>query len=880
MGVFGFLGDLAARQLFQRVLERPDVQGENQTRPMVDPLGQMLSTITQFGSRQHVIVGVIDDYISSAYCYRVRTTDGAGGPLLCVQGTVGSFGAFGAKDVGVLTPGATVVVAKMTQSYGVIIGVVPFHAYDPRRCLSDQISYATRTRVDAGHRKPLTIGNQRNAINWIANRPHDVVAGTQGWITARGMRILISDAYAQLGGGDACNITAFYNDMLLRLTGYNFELRTCAREHMQLNDQEELHDYLGQCVYPWEQLGLLQIGDPRRKIEPQAFQISEPWYAVWEPKDDKQQPFHRLQEFQGYLGQGGMRTLVGPPASPPEYLKLEEKQDIPGLARDFTTLAGARVISAAHSISLIKRITLPNPYRMMKPEDGRGDKKENYKHSGQLGGGKAHKITDMPKLSGEHKHFTLAAAILDLHAYLCNWSALHPFHYHEKDWDLLEEADVKFDGPLITQYQFDYAKLIGTNCLEPPSPKTLKIDERYGNVEFYETMSHFTQLPDGGITIGDGYGAEIRLSGGNLYLSAPGDVFLKSGRNVVTWAGWDATTRAQNSVDLSATKHDVRLKAGKNLQIMAEKGGVLIESQATEVTYDYAQPGEQVVASGIVFRAAKSEVVTVGSAIYLRTGSEDKSVLSGPIVIDADRGKAPLVVHAQRINSFVQQDVSFNFGPDGKIEKAIKLGAERCTFSSQIYADDGLVSGQHLTINGNVLVADGQIYAEQLPVGELTGEALTQVKNALAVLTELSEVTTPELAANDYKTIPEERFYGSGKAGEDTTLRQTGFSFRKTEEYLSTGFLVYEDRWQQLARAKGWGTVWKELPVKTPSGEETYPYPGREAFTGDNYYEQPLELFDPAAGYSTARGGKYEDPKFAAPTKRSLNAYPVIKQSE
>lgn len=880
--IFGFLGDLAARQLLQKSNERPDLQGENQTRPMADPLGQMLSSITQFGSRQNLIIGVIDDYVSSAYCYRVRTTDGCGGPLLCMYAGPGTYGAFGAKDVGMLTAGVTVLVAKLTQSYGIIIGPLPYFAYDPRRCLSDQVSYSTRTRVDAGHRKPLTIGSQRNAINWIANRPSDVVAGTQGWITPRGMRILVADAYAQIGAGDACGLTAIYRDMLLRLAAYNYQHWTCAREHMSLNDQEELHDYTGICVYPWEQLGLLAIGDPRRTLSPEQFQLSEPWYAAWEPKDDKQQPFHRIQEFEGYLGQGGMRTVVAPPSSPPEYLKLDEKQNIPGLHRDFVTLAGARIIEAAHSISLVKRITIPNPYRMKKPEDGRGDKKENYKHSGQLGGGSAHKIKDMPKLGGARKQLTLAAAVLDFHAYLCNWSALHPFHYHEKDWDLPEESEIEFGGNVITQYKFDYTQLAGSALLDPPGPKSLKIDDRYGNVDFYETMSHITQLPDGGISIGDGYGSSLTLSGGHVYIAAAGDIFLKSGRTITQWAGWDVTVRAQNSIDLSSTEKDVRLKAGKNMQLLADKGGVLVESKAEGITYDYAQTGEKAVMSGIMFRAAKSEVVTVGNNIYLRTGAEDGSIAGGPIVIDAHRGKEKIVLNGRQLDAFIADAVNFNFGEAGKITSTVKLTEAIANFPGQVYADTGLASGSGLAVNGNIAVAGGQIAVEQgAPnVGQLTGEALAQVKDLLARLNEQNDTTFPQQAEQTYRVNPDTAFYGSNKAGTDTVLRQSGFSFRSTEEYLATDFAVYEDRWQQLARlGTPTGAVWKEKPVQTVNGGETYPYPGREAYTGNVYYEQPLNLFDPSSGCSKPRGGVYEDPQFGTPTPKSLNTYPVIKQS-
>ena len=46
-------------------------------------------------------------------------------------------------------------------------------------------------------------------------------------------------------------------------------------------------------------------------------------------------------------------------------------------------------------------------------------------------------------------------------------------------------------------------------------------------------------LEDGTVVIGDGYGAEIRMCAGSITISAPGDVWLKPGKNAQMWReGW------------------------------------------------------------------------------------------------------------------------------------------------------------------------------------------------------------------------------------------------------------------------------------------------------------------------------------------------------
>lgn len=843
-----YLNDLAARQLFQLFQEHPLDRGAEQNRPHGDMYGLGRNQQLQFGRRTHISLGVVEDYSAHAYCYRVRPSDGMGGPLLCTQLTPSSFGAFGAKDVGMYTPGSTVVVIKLSQAFGIILGSVPFPAYDARLCLSDQLSYATRTRTDSAHRKPMLVGTQRNAINWIANRPFDLAPGTHGWISATGLRLAVNDFMAQLGSGAACGVTAFYKAMLLRIVGYNLQQWTACREHFSGNDQEELHDFTGIAVYPWEQMGLFSKGDPRRQLDPIQFQKYEPHYAVWEPKEDKQRPFHRIQIFEGYLGQGGYRVLAAPPSSPPPIMQYEEQHKLRGVAADFTTLAGDRVIASARSVSLLKRILIPVPDRQMKPEDGRGDTPDNYSPSGVSG----HEIGSTAEVG-----LKAVAGVLDMHAYLCNWAALHPFAYHAKDWYVPEEKDIGI-GP--GQIQFDYGSLAGSTLLTPPSALSLKVDDRH-NGNYFATMSNVTLLPDGGIIIGDGYGASLTLSQGQAIIAAPGDVWLKAGRNVVRWSGWDDICRAQNGIDMSATARDVRIKAGANIQVLADKGGMLLESRANKIRYDYSKNGEDVVSSGIMLRAALTEITTQSAGVYLRTGSENGDVLAGPIVFDANRGKSAVVVHAANFNAYLQAAWSLYFGTEGNVTDATRVHRGGAEVAGRLYADGGVSSGGALLVNGSIAVANGGIVVEEGSpfVGQLEGNALATVTNALGTAEEQVKTVNPRTGDDVFLSEVRTRFYDSNKAGEENTLKQVGFSFRDAAQYRTADFSAYEDRWQQLARL-GSATLpkWEEIPVKTYSEPETYPYPGKESYESGCYYKHDFGLFNVTDGTSNSRGGGYD----------------------
>ena len=108
-------------------------------------------------------------------------------------------------------------------------------------------------------------------------------------------------------------------------------------------------------------------------------------------------------------------------------------------------------------------------------------------------------------------------------------------------------------------------------------------------------------------------------------LTAPGDVWIQPGRNVNIIAADDCIIKVHRSVDITSTKNDVRIKAERNLQILAgndqsEGGGVVIESRAPAAKYDFAKDGEDVKHSGILLIAPDSDIACWGKSVYLRTG--------------------------------------------------------------------------------------------------------------------------------------------------------------------------------------------------------------------------------------------------------------------
>jgi len=804
-----------------------------------------------------------------------------------------SISAFGPRDLTTLQPGQVVLtVIHEHWPSAIILGVLPPADLDPGKTIPSLLLLATRSRVDESHKLPLRMTGLAGPVNWLAGRPFDLTTGGEkGWITETGLRICIDSFLVQLAVDESCGIFAFLHDQLLRIAGQNLQLWTAGMVQEGILDGNEYNHITGITPYPWEQLGLFEPGDPRRELEAEDWQVKEPHYSKWEPKDDKQMPWHRYRQFQGYLGQGAKQSIQGPPRGAEGPNKFGTATEHPLLFDSFTGLNGYHALASAAGISIHKRIGMVSPLQKARPEQPDADTSTNYKFGGQTGDGPAPKITTEPATQDDDASLQRVAGLLDLHAYLFNYAGTHPFFWHGKDWGLAEESALEWtEGKSLHGDAFDYSKLASKMILPPPKPLRIKVDHRYGEQDYYQTESGIDFLPDGSVVIFDGWGSEIVMSGGSISSRAAGDIWHQAGRNVNTWAGYDAITRAKNSIDLSATERDVRIKAERNVQVVAGNsgsGGVLIESRATEDEFNFEKFGEDAVYQGIILRAAHSEVINWAKNVYVRTGGGD--VDAGVITIDANKGQANISLHGSMINNYVSNGVFHYFGNEGDVTKANSFLEGFCTICSPTFIGGAAVVAGSLLTQGSIAVTNGHIATEQAKsasnlVGTLEGESLRQANETIADEQTIANNEIPQLGKTFFNAELQPTWYDTNRPGEDTTIRKGTFSFRDPKQYSSEDFKLYEARWQQMSRLAGQTLpTWEEKPVAT-LGQQFYPYPGKDAFTDDKFFQQELTLFEVKEGHSKDRGkdgelvDAYKEPKYGVPKAVSLQQYTVIRK--
>jgi hypothetical protein len=690
------------------------------------------------------------------------------------------------------------------------------------------------------------------------------------------------DSYMmQMRVDEMCGIFAFYWDQLMRVAGLNFQRWTGSSVLESLDDEGEHLWYHGIATYPWEQLGSIIGPQPAllKERTPKKTQHDEPEYGRYEPDPDDLQPYHRVQMFEGYLGQGGRRLLVAKPSGF-NFLQYDPdsstQPEIPGLIEEIRTLGGHYGVRTASGWTIGKRPAIPTAKRLRLPEDEQGDSPDNYRTSSEYGSSVEHKLKHDPDLpSGYHAGFVHAAAVQDMHANIFNWESAHPFDYHEKDFDYKDESELTVVD--TNQWIPEWGDLEKGGPIRVPPTVEVDVDHRtgYEKITIYKSSSFITGTDDGGVELGDGYGGGMRFSGGNLYLQVPGDIMIEAGRTAAVWGGRDVAIRANYSVDVTANKNDVRVKAENGIYMLAANArgpyGVMIESRAANPRYDFSKDGEAVKCAGILLHAPSSELVALTRSIYMRTGAcSNKSSQTagdstpsrdGDIVFDASEGGAHFDVYANCVRHFVECAVTHAFGKKGNVKKVSHFTKDNTALAGDAYVDGNMVVRRTTLTNK---LRRGASAAGQITAGQAYMQALvTWAKGKF----------TEEISQNWYKY---------GRPGNRLTQEGMWVSYRIDDDYDVGEFELFESRWAQIARLSS--TIpekWIENAVTSGHNQAEYPFPGRKRMmTEEAYRTQDTSLYDTKDGISEDRGAKFENAEYATPQKMQLNCnYPISKKA-
>lgn len=835
-----------------------------------------------------LLMCTIEDAFASTGTYLIRVP--AGTILPAVELSTCSVVPMGSRPIGGYSIKSRVLVAFDPQfDFPVILGATPKALGDFRLMIPD--SMVMRSRVgfieDAMHYSEFS-DPQSNLLIHSAAKPIDCLPGDWGIASDLGLSMFLGRTLASLKASDLAKIEAFWGDDLLRLVGYNYELFTAGLEDRRFNDEGEYSEVIRRTSYPWEGMGVREKGtnptvDESGRLEPGSEK------AKFEPKDVDQLIIPRQTILRGYLGDVE-REIVSCPPDDLETENFEEETKHRGLLEVVKSSDGTLAMRSAKAIILEKYSLIPVPKEIAAPEDPNGDSVE----SGYMPAGDGEEVPEFA-WGDETNPDLRSAQLFDYLAYTYGKYTTLGLVKHEKDWYYPNESEL--DKPVNgTVYDKGYGALDSSFSLPLPTVGTLLIDHRGGkdSIKYYQSRSCIAQLDDGSILLQDGYGSQIAMKGGNIFITCPGDVWTLPGRSAITWAPFDAVIRAGNSAELTASKKDVRIKAEKNLHMLGGNsgtvGGVLIESKSTgpSVAADYAFSGEQVTSHGITLKASDSSIHAFGSDIHIGLSPDS----TGRIAIDAD--DKDIYMHAKDVFSELDGGT---FAVLGKNEdNLLAVNANATIISNNTHIGGSVIiapansdSPADLIVGGSVIshgtcVIDGTVITngsylslgsqsvgkidKRVDLGTTKEQLGDDIGAQVTAVRERIEDVREQVKENDH-TAP----------GHEEFQNKIGFSFRDSEEDLKLdeeSFKIYEAPWQQIITAAGDQKSWEEPSVTAPNGDITMPHPGRKAWEEwESYATVELKNFEMSTGKSKDKDVLTEEGE--EKQTASLTSYPVVK---
>lgn len=350
----------------------------------------------------------------------------------------------------------------------------------------------------------------------------------------------------------------------------------------------------------------------------------------------------------------------------------------------------------------------------------------------------------------------------------------------------------------------------------------LTIDSNEKTKRFYVGRSVVALMPDGSVLIEDAFHSQVLMSGGSLMLSAPNDIILAAGRNILGIAGRDAGLRANRHIDIAANTGRVSVKAEDQLALLGGnggQGGVLVESRSTSDTSKSGTGTDQSI-GGILLKSSTG-LYAEGTLIGLTATEED-------IVMKAEFGATVVKSFSMtfKLDSgllMTAGDSDYSFLPDS-VTIPVPVGVNGFVYGTGLFIDGDVAVNGSASLTGGVGAVGGvgQIKAFNTSpytkiAKSIQDETARLIKAADVQLTKLLALRTPL---------------------NNALAELLGFSFTTSQQLgleRAKSFEIPETRWQTMARraARGASQTWIEKTVLSPAGDSrpTSALPGYEAWS-------------------------------------------------
>ena len=426
---------------------------------------------------------------------------------------------------------------------------------------------------------------------------------------------------------------------------------------------------------------------------------------------------------------------------------------------------------------------------------------------------------------------------------------------------------------------------IGADEVEYPADTAPTVDVEVTPdriVKIFKNSSAFIMEDDGGIIIGDGYGAEIRMRQGNVTITSAADIKIQPGRDLQTMVPGNTILKSGKRVEVTSTTDSVAIKAESNLQMLSGNGGegvTIIENKASienpnSITDADVLKGEAY-GSGIVLKT-DGQIANYAKAMYIGgrdEGSPSKNGTTGACDIVMNAGSKGILTHSQSLTMVASSTIAMSMinqvnglflqgsraslvngstldlvspyinmdkvtSPQIKIPKIIRNDVgnrnqkRAVTGGTYIGMQGNLAVKESIGLGGSVVASGAGVFkkgANPEPIPEAEFQEPVIPASLAASIGELvsscfaSGMTVANSAVDD--------------SGSLTTYAQQilGMAFPETDSdiYHASNYYIRNSVWQDMLED---GDTWQEKPVKHDIVNETFPYPGKAAYNKSDAY--------------------------------------------
>lgn len=763
-------------------------------------------------------VGTVVASFPSAYCCSVRI-HGANLSIPCTVACKGNGASIGTgmNEAWLPIEGSDVLVYKPDGKvrHGIIIATLPpmveqANTDSTRRWLVPSVDPEPGAAfvTEKAYWGPYDDPDDMNTLNINAARPMDLFPGQAGSFNEMGLGTYTGTLNCGMRAAEMAGIDFFVLDELVRL---------CSRQFQHYHGAGETQIYDDGGYQTQEHSGtphlceLLGLRDYKPWMTDDVFDPALMKNSCKKTLADNQYSHKRYQLIAGHMG-NLLTLLVSKPDPDIETNTYETENKDQGLFSCNVDNTGRLIISSANDIIIEHTDHIPVPKKLREPWDPEGDRVDE----------------DDPFKLKEPFNWTTSADLQGRALWLDDslaWYKKLLYQRHDEtpiDWYTPEESD------MVT-----------------PDDDVETIGKQLTREDYSKRANRRAQIclgADGTITLRSDGGAEIVLAGGDIQFNAPGDIQFNAGGKIIS-LGRDIISKAKDSVDITATDKDVRIKAEKNLH-MYSKNSILLQSDATVDTHNWDEDptGTEQQHGGIVIQAKNSRVLVHG-----------------------------MVAHIAGKSKIIMETLDDVIGTIYSVTKNIIN-----LFSSGLF---GGAKGAGLRIDG-----DATLYGKSVSTIGATGNNMQRGQKSAIIGTWGDTGTSPyDTIREGVDTLTDTYLEGTEWLQDYTPEKRDKIQFtHRTSEQLGTDkeeFKVYEPYWAYMLRSgrkPDWLNKhvedWKERDVKG-----TYPWPGEAAYDGgkvlrrltkennwDSSYTKPKPRAD-----RKAEGGTIE--------AVDMNTYPITK---